>query len=116
MKRLHYANGSLCPRCQRGRLATSDLKQVCDWCGKILWEAAATVPFRELREGERFYCGSLDHVWVKASDEDRRRYAIRRGMDSYRACDPTQHSGHGPYAPCVRADEITVAGSKFGYN
>lgn len=112
-----YPDRSICPRCRNGHIQTSDARQVCDYCGRILWQSPAIVPFSAIAEGERFYCGyDSDQLWVKATPEDRQRLQMSRYMDSYLVDNPAQHSGHGPGAWCIREQDRTMRGSSFTYN
>lgn len=116
-----YKTGEQCPHCNNGTVTTNDFTQGCTWCGVVL-DSVKTVPFYQIREGERFYSaydkGSPPTLLVKATKEDKERLNIKGRMDSYPVDQSKQHlhHGHGPLAPCVRESELTMKGTSFGYN
>lgn len=112
-----YRNGALCPRCQKGHIQSRDSGQICDWCGRILWQSPTVIEFRQLAIGERFYNFSdPDHLWIRASAAQRQQLQMEGAMDSYRADAPHLHSGHGPLAPVIREEERRMHGATFTYN
>lgn len=107
-----YADGTTCPRCGQGKLASNDAWQTCSYCGRIFYTAPATIPFQDLAVGEEFYSNySPDSLRVKLSDCHPRDGNNWRGVDK-----PAEVGNCGPLAPCIRAGARTMKLTPFTYN
>lgn len=107
-----YTNGVVCYRCNKGHIRTNDATQICDWCGRVVWQEPLTIWFRDLMIGERFYSAyHPEDLLIKVSD-----CHPKYGNNYCLADDPIRGGNCGYAAPCIREHDKTMRGSGFSYN